>query len=159
MDKWFEPVPFATRVCLSALGGCLAGWLYFASHDFDHLEFEAIYILKLIQATLFFVIITFIMTLPLTAVALLIGLMLRKQIVKRPATWTIVATFMTWITAISALVLFGGKNQWWMTHSYSERLRYVITSGDNMLCLAGAVGAGATLYMLGLIRLGQERVE
>ncbi len=159
MDKWFEPVPFVTRVCLSALGGCLAGWLYFASHGFTHIEFRSIYIVQMIQTTLFFVAITFIMTLPLTAVALLLGLVLRKQIAKRPAMWTIVAAFLTWITAISALMLSSSKNQWWATQSNFERLRYVIASGDNMLCFAGALGAGATFYMLGLIRLGQERVE
>ncbi len=159
MDKWFESVPFVSRILLSALGGCLAGWLYLSSLSFVHFRFEKNYFIQIIWSALFFVPFTFVMMLPVTALALLLGLMLRKQIAKRPAVWTITATFVTWISAISALMVSGSKNQWWMTHSNFERLRYVITSGENMLCFAGALGAGATFYMLGLIPLSQELVE
>lgn len=158
MDKWFEPGPFAVRIFVSALGGSLTGWLYFSAPQLYSHGFQTSPASQIIAPTLFFVSAAFTMTLPLALIAFLLGLTVRKHIMKQPVAWTIAATFITWLTAISVLVLFSIKNQWWMTHSNAERLQHIITSGDSMLVLAGALGAGSTFYLLGLVRLNSERI-
>lgn len=156
MNKWFEPIPLAARICLSALGGCLYGWLFFSfasvnrrgptSHVFHDVFFGG----------LFFIPITLILITPLLFVALVLGAIFRRQIANNTALWTLAASFVTWITAISVMVLTSSQNEWWMTHSTAERLTQMITSGDSKLILAGALGAGATFYLVGLVPLGSD---
>ena len=157
-EDWFEPIPFAIRIFLSALGGSCSGVLCFSLHGIVDHGFATMSLLQMAQAMLIFVPIIFVMTLPLTTVALSIGLAVRKRIAKRPAVWTIGASVATWIAATSALLLVSSKNQWWITHSNAERLAHLITSGDSIMTLAGALGAGVTFYLLGLIHVGIERI-
>ncbi|CAO4171066.1 hypothetical protein [Methylorubrum extorquens] len=157
MDKWFEPIPLTARISLSALGGCLSGWLFFLFAAITrrgltlHLLYDAFF------GGLFFVPITLVLATPALLVALVVGAIFRRQIAQHTALWTIAASFVTWVTAIFFMVFTGSHNEWSMTHSIAERLAHTIASEDSKLILVGALGAGATFYLLGLIRLGPER--
>lgn len=157
-EEWFQPIPFAVRIFLSALGGACSGVLCFSFHGIVDNGFEAISLFQIAQAMLIFVPIIFVMTLPLTILALSIGLAARKRISRRPAVWTIGASVATWIAATFVLLLVSSKNQWWLTHSNAERLAHVITGGDSIMTFSGALGAGITFHLLGLIHVGIERV-
>ena len=157
MEKWFEPIPLTARICLSALGGCLSGWLFFSFASISRRGLTLYLFNDVFFGGLFFVPITLVLVTPFLLVALVVGAIFRRQIAQHTALWTIAASFVTWITGISFMVFTGSQNEWWMTHSIAERLAHMITSEDSKLILAGALGAGATFYLLGFVWLGPDR--